>query len=226
MKSTREIFYKLKLLSKKWEHYFDVYDKILLPYIGKRPKLLEIGVAHGGSIEMWLKYFENDVVIYAVDANKDFLGYKFDNAEVHYSCVHQGQSDNWEAFLRDKNGFDIIIDDGSHDSSDQIFTLHTLFPHLNDGGIYVIEDTHTSYWTEWGGGLHKQGTLIEYMKNIPDILHVPWINHKAPAVATEIYKNIKSIAFYDSMVVIEKGPTAPKVEAVSSKYKNPNFEWN
>ena len=225
MKSTREIFYKLKHLSKKWEHYFDIYDKLLLPYVGKRPTLMEIGVAHGGSIEMWLKYFENDVVIYGIDSNQDFLGYKFDDAEVYYNCVHQGQKDNWDFFLKDKKGFDIIIDDGSHVSDDQILTLYTLFPYLNDGGIYVVEDTHTSYRDEWGGGLHKKDTFIEHMKNLPDLLHAPWIN-AAPPEIFKIFKNLKSITFHDSMVILEKGPIISRQEAISTIYKDSNFEWN
>jgi hypothetical protein len=225
MKSTQEIFYKLKLLSKKWENYFDVYDKILLPYVGKNPKMLEIGVAHGGSLELWLKYFDNAVEMYAVDINKDFLDYKFD-VKVNYACVDQGSKEHWDAYLKDKPNFDIIIDDGSHDSNHQITTLITLFSKLADGGIYVIEDTHTSYWSAWGGGLQKQGTFIEFAKGLVDFLHAPHIRESAPPALVEAFGSLKSVTFYNSMVILEKGPTSPSIEADSSKYKNPNFDWN
>lgn len=225
MKSTQEIFYKLKLLSKKWENYFDVYDKILLPYVSKNPKMLEIGVAHGGSLELWLKYFDNAVEMYAVDINKDFLDYKFD-VKVDYACVDQGSKEHWDSYLKDKPNFDIIIDDGSHDSNHQIITLITLFSKLADGGIYVIEDTHTSYWSAWGGGLQKQGTFIEFAKGLVDFLHAPHIKESAPPALVEALGSLKSVTFYNSMVVLEKGPTSPSIEADSSKYKNPDFDWN
>jgi len=42
-----------------------------------------------------------------------------------------------EAF---RKGFDIIIDDGSHEPSHQIFTFKELNSFLNVHGTYVIED--------------------------------------------------------------------------------------
>lgn len=224
MTSTHDIFYKLKLLSKKWNNYFEIYDNILAPYKGKKPKMLEIGVAHGGSLEMWIKYFEEEVQLYAVDINKEFLDYKFD-IPVDYACVDQSSGEHWDAYLNGKPKFDIIIDDGSHDSEHQIFTLLTLFPKLNDGGIYVVEDTHTSYWPEWGGGLGKQGTFMEFAKGLLDFIHAPHIRQSAPPGLVESFKNLKSITFHNSVVVFEKGPTRPSTEAVSTAKQNPNFSW-
>ena len=224
MTSTYDIFYKLKLLSKKWNNYFEVYDKILAPYKDTNPKMLEIGVAHGGSLELWLKYFDNNVQMYAVDINKDFLDYKFD-VTVDYACVDQSSIEHWDAYLRGKPNFDIIIDDGSHDSDHQILTVLTLFPQLNDNGIYVIEDTHTSYWLEWGGGLHKQGTCIEFAKGLIDLLHMPHIRESAPPALVQAFKNLKSVTFHNSMIVLEKGVTRPSTEAVSTAKQNPNFLW-
>jgi hypothetical protein len=40
--------------------------------------------------------------------------------------------------------FDIIIDDGSHQMADQQLTFYYLSKVLKKGGIYIIEDLHTS----------------------------------------------------------------------------------
>jgi hypothetical protein len=102
MTSTHDIFYKLKLLSKKWNNYFEIYDNILAPFKGKKPKMLEIGVAHGGSLEMWIKYFEEEVQLYAVDINKEFLDYKKGkkddefNREVLCICNSKLELTYWE----------------------------------------------------------------------------------------------------------------------------------
>ena len=48
--------------------------------------------------------------------------------------------------------FDIIIDDGGHTMEQQIASIETLFPALNEGGVYLCEDTHTSYWESTAAG--------------------------------------------------------------------------
>ena len=227
MKKTREIFKKLKLQSHKWENYFDVYDKIFLPYLGTHPKVLEIGCAHGGSLELWTKYFDNDLDLYGVDINKDFLGYKFDGVEVDYSCVDQGSQEHWDAYLKDGRTFDIIIDDGSHIMDHQILTAINLFPKLNNGGMFVIEDTHTSYWKDWEGGLQKQGTFIEFCKHLIDLIHAPHINQSAPPQLAKAFKDLKSVEFYNSIVVLRKEHVEhPAKPAHSEDYWHPNFQWN
>ena len=60
---------------------------------------------------------------------------------------------------------------------------------------------------------------------VPDLLHAPWIN-AAPPEIFKIFKNLKSITFHDSMVILEKGPIISRQEAISTIYKDSNFEWN
>jgi len=63
------------------------------------------------------------------------------------------------------NGSTTILEDGSHAFDHQILTFRTLFPHLKSGGIYACEDLCTSYWEpEFGGGVRKPGTGIEFFK--------------------------------------------------------------
>ena len=50
-----------------------------------------------------------------------------------------------------------MIDDGGHTMEQQIVSIETLFPLLADGGVYLVEDTHTSYWDSHGGGLRPRG---------------------------------------------------------------------
>ena len=226
MKSTREIFYKLKHLSRKWENYFDVYDKILPQYVGKKPNMLEIGVAKGGSTEMWIKYFDNEINMFCVDIDKACLDYKYDGVTVDAACLDQSDPEQWDAYLKNKPKFDIIIDDGGHEMVQQIVTLNKLFPYLADGGTMIIEDTHTSYWDQWGGGFKRETSFIEYVKNLIDLQHAPFINAAPPPEVIAIFAGLKSVTFYNSMVILEKGPTRPAVEADSAKLKNPNFEWN
>ena len=63
--------------------------------------------------------------------------------------VHYGDQSKLDDLMRvvkatSKGGFDIIIDDGSHINSHQIFSVENLIPHLLPHGFYVMEDIHSA----------------------------------------------------------------------------------
>ena len=137
----KEIFWDLEKGSTKWSGYFDVYEKHLSKFIGKEPRILEIGVLGGGSIEMWQKYFGADTAVIGVDVNPACLEYKYDG-DVQIIMGNQGDENFWKQFAEENGKFDIIIDDGGHTMDQQITTLKCMFPYLNDGGVFAVEDTH------------------------------------------------------------------------------------
>lgn len=134
----------------KWgsHWYARHYDFHFTPFRRRRMNVLEIGVggyrdaASGGqSLRMWRDYFPN-AHIYSLDI------YDKSALQEERITIFQG-SQNDPEFLRGImariGGADIIVDDGSHVSEHVITSFHTLFPLLNDGGIYAIEDLQTSY---------------------------------------------------------------------------------
>ena len=56
---------------------------------------------------------------------------------------------------------DIVLDDGSHVMADIVTSFNFLYPRTEKRGIYMVEDLHTAYWEEYGGGLSRDGTFIE-----------------------------------------------------------------
>jgi hypothetical protein len=87
--------------------------------------------------------------------------------------------------------------------SQQIVSYEELFDHIKDNGVYLCEDTHTSYWLAYGGGYKRRGTFIEYTKNFIDYLNAYHSEQKRLAV-NDFTKSVDSIHYYDSIVVIEK----------------------
>ena len=83
-------------------------------------------------MEIWREYFADAAQVIGVDI-RDY-GIKVDGCKLIYGDATQEQT------FAGLNNFDVIIDDGSHLTPDQIQTFQILFPRLNKGGIYVIED--------------------------------------------------------------------------------------
>jgi len=190
----------------KWAHYFDIYDRHFSEFRSKKVTVVEIGVFHGGSLQMWKKYFGRKSTITGVDVDDRTLQL----AEPGIFVVLGDQADRlFLASLGKSLGpIDIVIDDGGHTMEQQITSFEELWPFVSEGGVYLVEDLHTSYWPEYGGAHKKEGTFIEFVKSLIDQEHA-W--HARPEDRLEIdayTRSIKGIHVYDSIVVVEKGVVA------------------
>ena len=58
--------------------------------------------------------------------------------------------------------FDVIVDDGGHKMHQQKISFVELWAHLSDGGLYIVEDTHSSYWSGFGGGFREKIALLNF----------------------------------------------------------------
>ena len=108
----------------------------------------------------------------------------------------------------------IIIDDGSHHVDHVETTLRILWPHLKNGGVYVIEDTHTAYWKSHGGGYRKRKTVIHLIKSSMDILHQPYTRKQMPKRAQFLSGSLDSVTVHDSVIVLRKSKKKPEPKQV------------
>ncbi len=187
----------------KWMHYFDIYDRHFAPYRGRKLTIVEFGVSHGGSLQMWRHYFGRRAAITGVDVNPACAALGDDGIDV----VIGDQEDR--GFLRDLADrvgmIDIVIEDGGHTMAQQIATFEELWPRVRPGGIYLVEDLHTSYWPAYGGGYRRPGTFIEYAKNLIDQQHA-WHSREPESLQVDAYtRSIRGMHVYDSIIVFDKG---------------------
>lgn len=191
----------------KWHHYFDVYHRHLERYRGKAPVVVEIGVAAGGSLPMWHWYFGRGTRLIGIDVDPACRQFADDK-----TTIMIGDQAN-RRFLAEVRvqvpHIDILIDDGGHHMDQQIATFEELYPHVDANGVYLCEDTHTSLWSDWGGGIGRSGTFLEYSKALVDRLYA-WHSHDPTALQVDAFtRSTHGMHFYDSMVVIEKRTTPP-----------------
>jgi hypothetical protein len=205
------------LVSHKWIHYFFIYDRILRRFLEKKKpvRLLEIGVQNGGSLEIWKKYLPQGSEIHGVDIDEKCLNIPFSEG-ISFHLGNATDKDFFEKTFGDFQ-FDIIIDDGSHISKDVIQTFEYLFPKLQDGAVYIVEDVHCSYWKAFGGGLRNKKSSIEYFKRLidssinRDYIETGFFGKIKKRIGKpkskcnlEIVQAISQISFFDSICAIDK----------------------
>lgn len=184
----------------KWHHYIPLYDRYFSPFRAKKIRFLEIGVSHGGSLQMWRKYFGDEAVIFGIDINPECR--KFDGEAGKVRIGSQADRVFLDSVVKEMGGVDIVLDDGSHQMDHLAATLEYLFPHLNDGGIYMIEDLHTAYWKKFGGGYASSRNFFRVvMESVHDMHH--WYHTKGLKRAA-VGKGCSGIHIHDSIVVLEK----------------------
>ena len=207
----------------KYGHgYTTVYENYFESLRNKKLRILEIGIADGKSLLTWSEYFKNSTII-GIDIHK--IDLKEKNLEHVNIKVHQGsQSDEKfiNEIINEYGNFDIIIDDGSHLRKDVIKSFHLLFPHLNNDGLYVVEDMQTSYNHFFGGNpfdLKYSNSHMNFFKHLTDRLNYQEIAN--PFYISNKYDGkITNISFYHNLVFIKKG----KNEKISKEVLNHSYE--
>lgn len=119
-------------------NYLVHYDRLFSEFRDQDFNFIEIGVFRGASLAMWRQYFSSAAVI-GVDIQDHCRQYARDDITVE---IGSQEDPGFLADLVRKYPPRIIIDDGSHMAHHVIFTFEALFPSLEAGGIYVIEDLH------------------------------------------------------------------------------------
>jgi predicted O-methyltransferase YrrM len=119
--------------------YLETYEKLFREKRLISTAIMEIGVSNGGSIKLWNDYFSN-ASIYGIDIMdmRDIIkDIKKDYPRINLFLNLDAYKINPQLFNKK---FDIIIEDGDHELSNQIIFLKNYLPILEDDGILIIED--------------------------------------------------------------------------------------
>ncbi len=198
--------------SDKWgEHWYaQHYQRHFAPLRRKKVVLIEIGIggysdpnSGGNSLRMWRSYFPHGR-IYGVDiANKS----GHDERRIRTFQGDQSDEDFLRRVIAETGTPDIIIDDGSHLNQHVIKTFDVLFPLLADDGIYVVEDTQTAYWPNYGGSSEDFDSAPTSMCKLKRL--IDGLNHeefiRPEFVPSYFDEHIVSMHFYHNLAFVYKG---------------------
>lgn len=205
-------------VSDKWSIYLSVYDRIFEPYRDGAIRLFEIGIQNGGSLDIWAKYLPNAKKLVGCDINPDCAKLTYEDPRIFVVVGDANADTTAAAVFSISHQFDIIIDDGSHSSSDIIKSFAKYWPHLADGGVYVAEDLHCSYWRNYEGGLYDPYSSMSFFKRLTDVINYEhWglavqrgkvlagiFSHYGFDLEEDALEHIHSLEFINSICVIRK----------------------
>jgi hypothetical protein len=207
----------------KASHYYAKYESYFRPLRDSPCTIFELGVFNGESTKVFSRYFSRSKIV-GIDIELrpiDLSG--FDN--VTLAQCDQSDEDALANLVAEHapGGIDIVIDDASHIGSLSKRTFEILFPKVVSGGLYIVEDWGTGYWSDWPDGevyqthetrpfhpgelpkrivSHDYG-MVGFIKHIVDLAGMS-DNRPIFAAAQKVTSQIKGFHIFPGTSVIEK----------------------
>jgi hypothetical protein len=193
-------------IAHKWKHYFPAYERHFGKFVNTDVTFLEIGCGRGGSLQLWKRYFGPHARVIGIDIDPYCASFEEDQIGVRIG--DQSDQTFLAKLVEELGPFDAVLDDGSHLMQHVRASFDFLYPTVPRNGVYFVEDLHTAYWNEYGGGLCRKTSFIEHCKHLIDELNAD--HARGQLEPTDFTASTLSMHFYDSIVVFEKGRTTRK----------------
>ena len=204
----------------KVTNYFQIYSDLFAHLRDVDCTFIEVGVFNGGSLFMWRKWLGEKARIIGVDLNPAAKKWEEFGFEIYIG--DQGDPVFWRNLYAKIGKFDVLLDDGGHQTFQQIVTLTEAIKAAKNKCIIAIEDTCTSFFKEFSG--HGQYSFLEYVKDSTDSLLAKtsdFFPGQFPTIVNskieEQFSSVYSIQFYSGLVAYTIDPAAQE---------RPNLLWN
>jgi demethylmacrocin O-methyltransferase len=188
--------------------YVKHYENYLAKFKKNKVVFLEIGIGGysdpskgGSSLRMWSEWLEHpETVIIGADLHEKNIA--IDDPRVKIRKGSQIDAFFLEGLHREFGDFDVILDDGSHNPDHVIATFSLMYSRVKDGGIYIVEDTQTSYWDGSPRNVNIANPTYSFFKSAPD-----WINYaEIPTLSKPKYLELHTVGahFFHNLIILEK----------------------
>lgn len=199
----------------KFLHYLRVYDSALREFRSRPIRMLEIGVARGGSLQMWRRYLHRESVIVGIDIDPTTKRFEDPSQGLHVRIGSQQDTSFLYSVVNEHGPFDVILDDGSHMASHMVSTFRYLFPNgLASSGLYMVEDIGANYWVAYRD---TPLSFVDFTKFLIDAMHAHYQvakgeynfregdSRRSTAFSVPLATTlIEKVEFYDSIALIHR----------------------
>jgi hypothetical protein len=184
----KKLFEKYHTDKTKYSYFYEYWLK---PKQFKN--MLEIGAFKGGSMRAWKELWPK-AKIYGIECNPDLR-----NESPDLDIFVGDQTDiNFLNRVVDNMGTpDLIIDDGGHKMSQQITSFIALFPKLQSGGYYIIEDLETSYLQPW---IDQPQTTINFLNGLINKVNFDGRSHLGEDGVVDIESRGEQADYYSKII--------------------------
>ncbi|MDB4330363.1 class I SAM-dependent methyltransferase [bacterium] len=191
-------------------NYTHMYEMLFKGMKNDVKKVLEIGVACGGSVKSWRDYFPN-ATIYGMDINPNCVS--FNEERIKVTIGDATDKEVVKKFIAENGSdFDIIIDDGSHFMTHYVKSFDLLFEHVKSEGLYVFEDLGVCYDVPCFKPFKdsKDFVFTDYLKDLVDDMNMHSLSYLTDFGDFSKYakkdksKDIKYMSFGNHIAFIHK----------------------
>lgn len=203
----------------KWKHYFPAYERHFARYRNRPVVMLEIGVAGGGSLQMWKRYLGPQAVIVGIDIKPACKAAEEDQIAVRIGS--QADAGFLASVVAEFGPPDIVLDDGSHRMAHVRAAFDALYPAMARDGVYMVEDMMTAYDPAYGGGRGAPESFVEHAKSVVDAMNGAHWGEGEGFHA----RHTLSVHFYDGIVVFERGFYAGERSALKMGHRSAKDRW-
>jgi hypothetical protein len=193
----------------KHTSYFSAYVELFGHLRGTECTFIETGVLDGGSLYTWRKWLGDKARIIGLDLNPESLKWQDHGFEIVIG--DQGDPLFWRKALAKIGKFDALLDDGGHQSFQQIITAYEAIGAAQNKCVVVIEDTAASFMRDFSR--HGRNTFLEFSKDATDVLigkSVDMYPGRFPSTlntaSIEHFKNVYCIQFFNGIVAFRVDP--------------------
>jgi hypothetical protein len=202
----------------KIDTYFEIYESVFEKFKKSDLVLVEVGVLDGGSLQMWQNFFGPTARIVGLEKNPEAA--KIRSLGFEILIADQESTDDLKMALDQIGPIDIFIDDGGHTAKGQIISSLVAAKYVKDGGVIIVEDTHSSFASDFGmphkysfaNWVHQVANLMDQAYLIEKGINSQKLFKNYPVELIEFVSHIKEIRKFRSMTIFEvkHNPVPPK----------------
>ena len=232
--SLESCFFNIETHSLKIDTYFENYESAFEGLQKRNLVVVEAGVLDGGSLKMWQSFFGSTSRIIGIEKNPKAVELRSLGLEI-FIADQESKADLRKVF-EEIGPIDVFIDDGGHTAKGQIISSLVAAKHVRDGGFIIIEDTHSSFASDFG--MPHKYSFANWVHQVADLMDQAYLVNKGlndqksfkkyPAELVEFVSHVHEVRKFRSMTIFEirHNSLAPKnLDNMKGSSEFSDFRW-